>query len=36
VSFRNAYGYRHYNSAEIAPYHTAAALLEPVFTHRFR
>jgi transposase len=36
VVFRNAYGYRHYNSAEIALYHSLGALPEPVFTHRFR
>jgi transposase len=36
VVFRNAYGYRHYNTAEIALYHTLGALPEPEFTHRFR
>lgn len=36
VVFRNAYGYRHYNTVEIALYHTLGALPEPEFTHRFR
>lgn len=36
VVFRNAYGYREYNTVEIALYHTLGALPEPPFTHRFR
>jgi transposase len=36
VVFRNAYGYRHFNTVEISLYHTLGALPEPEFTHRFR
>jgi transposase len=35
VVFRNAYGYRQYNTVEIALYHTLGALPAPEFTHRF-
>jgi len=36
VVLRNAYGFREYNSLEIALYHTLGALPEPQITHKFR
>lgn len=36
VVFRNAYGYRYYNTVELSLYHSLGALPEPQFTHRFR
>ena len=36
VVFRNAYGFRRYDAAEVALYHTLGALPEPIFTHKFR
>ncbi len=36
VVLRNAYGFREFNTLEIALYHTLGALPEPPITHRFR
>lgn len=36
VVFRNAYGFREYNTLKVALYHTLGALPEPQITHRFR
>jgi len=35
LTLRKAYGFRTYEAAEIALYHTLADLPEPTFTHRF-
>ena len=35
LTMRKAYGYRTYEAAEIALYHSLGALPEPEFTHRF-
>lgn len=36
VVFRNAYGYRYYNTVELTLCHSLASLPEPQFTHRVR
>lgn len=35
VTFRKAYGYKHFKTTEIALYHALGKLPEPRFTHRF-
>jgi len=35
VTFRRAYGYKHFKTTEIALYHALGKLPEPEFTHRF-
>jgi transposase len=35
VTFRRAYGYKHFKTTEIALYHSLGKLPEPEFTHRF-
>ena len=35
VTFRKAYGYKRYETTEIALYHSLGGLPEPKFTHRF-
>ena len=35
VTFRRAYGFKHFKTTEIALYHSLGKLPEPDFTHRF-